>query len=376
MFRTQKNSHTNGMGNFFADLKKEYRDNQWLRLVVVTVLVYALMKYALSLFLPFLLGFLLVTWIRPFLARCSGGSKTGRSLLAVLALVGVASVPCILLFALYRAGMNCIGICMDHMGELREQCMNALHTCCGYLQKWSGTDSALIEARILRAAEGIGEQIGDEAIPTALTMSSGVVMKVGRFGVLWAVFFIFSVLLAKDYEEVLSYFRQYPWYHGLVQLYDKTVRMLLSYLKSQLIIMSVVGGICSIVFWLMGYPSPFFWGYLVGFLDMLPFIGAGITLLPLAVLELILGGAGKAAVLVLLYVVCYFVRQFMEPRLIGKRIGIHPLIMLVSVFAGVKLYGLPGILTGPLSYLLIRELAMLPGGKRNCAGKRMPAKKP
>jgi len=166
--------------------------------------------------------------------------------------------------------------------------------------------------------------------------------------------------------------------HGIIGWcnYDKTVRMLLSYLKSQLIIMSVVGGICSIVFWLMGYPSPFFWGYLVGFLDMLPFIGAGITLLPLAVLELILGGAGKAVVLVLLYVVCYFVRQFMEPRLIGKRIGIHPLIMLVSVFAGVKLYGLPGILTGPLSYLLIRELAMLPGGKRNCAGKRMPAKKP
>ncbi len=357
MSRTQKISHTNGMGNFFVDLKKEYSQNQWLRLVAVTGFVYVLMRYALSLFLPFLLGLLMVTWIRPFLAKCSGGNKTCRSLLAVFALLAVGSIPCILLFALYRAGVNCIGICMDHMGELREQCMSILHTCCGYLQKWSGTDSAVIEARVLHAAEGIGEQLSDEAIPTALTLSSDVVMKIGSFGVLWAVFFIFSILLAKDYEEVLDYFRQYAWYHRLVQLYDKTVRMLLSYLKSQLIIMSVVGGICSIAFWLMGYPSPFFWGYLVGFLDMLPFIGAGITLLPLAVFELILGGNGKAVILVLLYVVCYFVRQFMEPRLIGKRIGIHPLIMLVAVFVGVKLYGLLGILTGPLSYLLIRELA-------------------
>ncbi len=373
MIRKQKNSHTNGMGNFFADLKKEYRQNQWLRLVAVTAFVYVLMKYVLSLFLPFLLGLLMVTWLRPFLAKFSGSNKTCRSLLAVLALLIVASIPCILLFALYRAGVNCISICMDHMGELREQCIRILHTCCDYLQKWLGTDSAVIEERVLRTAQGIGEQISDEAIPAALTMSSDLVMKIGSFGVLWAVFFIFSILLAKDYEEVLDYFRQYTWYHRLVQIYDKTVRMLLSYLKSQLIIMSVIGGICSIAFWLMGYPSPFFWGYLVGFLDMLPFIGAGITLLPLAVFELILGGTGKAVVLVLLYVVCYFVRQFMEPRLIGKRIGIHPLVMLIAVFVGVKLYGLLGILTGPLSYLLIRELAK-PTTQKTVT--KMTAKKP
>ena len=94
----------------------------------------------------------------------------------------------------------------------------------------------------------------------------------------------------------------------------------------------------------------------MGFLDMLPFIGTGITLLPLALFELVMGRTILAVVFVLLYVVCYFVREFMEPRLIGQRIGIHPLIILMSVFLGVKLYGLLGIVTGPLSYLLVREL--------------------
>ena len=345
------------MGNFFDDLKTEYAQNQALRLVASAVFVYLLMKYGLPLFLPFLLGIVLVTWLRPFLSRLCRGNKLCRSLIMGAVLLALASIPCLLLFVLYRAGMNCISVCMDHMEEMKTQCAAILHTCCCYLQKWSGTDSAVIEDRIMRTAEGIGEQISDEAIPAALTVSSDVIVKIGSIGVLWAVLFIFSILLAKDYEEVLKQLRRYGWYRRIVQIYDKTVGMLLSYIKAQLIIMSVVGGICSITFWLMGYPIPFFWGYLVGFLDMLPFIGTGITLIPLAVFELVLGKFWKAVAAVILYVVCYFVRQFMEPRLIGKRIGIHPLIMLAAVFVGVKLYGLFGILTGPLSYLLIRELA-------------------
>ena len=147
------------------------------------------------------------------------------------------------------------------------------------------------------------------------------------------------------------------WFARVRELYDKTVRMVFSYIKAQLIIMSVIGGICSVVFWWAGSDMPFLWGYIVGFLDMLPFIGTGITLLPLAIFELVMGRSVLAVVFALLYVVCYFVREFMEPRLIGQRIGIHPLIILMSVFLGVKLYGLLGIVTGPLSYLLIRELS-------------------
>lgn len=345
------------MGNFFADFREEYGQNRVLRIIVITWIVYLLMKYALPIFFPFLLGGLLVTGVRFVLSRVCGHNKTCRSFLMGMILVLLAGVPGILLFALYRAGMSCISICMDHMGELEEKCIVILHTCCGYLEDLSGLDSRVIEARVIQTVEGIGEQIGDEAIPAALTLSSDVIAKIGYIGILWAVFFIFTILLAKDYEEIIKVFRKQTYARRLVKIYDKTVRMILSYGKAQLIIMSVVGGICSVFFWCMGYSIPFIWGYLVGFLDMLPFIGAGITLIPIAIFELIFGGMGKAIALIALYVVCYLVRQFMEPRLIGKKVGIHPLIILISVFVGVRLFGLIGIITGPLSFLLIKELS-------------------
>lgn len=133
--------------------------------------------------------------------------------------------------------------------------------------------------------------------------------------------------------------------------------MLGAYLKAQLIILSVIGGLCSLIFWWFGISMPFFWGYLAGFLDMLPFIGIGITLIPLAIYQLITGRMVWAIAFFILYIVCYFLRQFMEPRLIGKGIGIHPLLMIIAIYVGVRLFGISGILTGPIAYLLIRELS-------------------
>lgn len=345
------------MGNFFADLKEEWKKRRVLRVVLIAAVVYLLMKYALMLVLPFGLSVLFVHRIMPLVRRLSCGRRGVRSVLTALLLSVIGALPLVLILLLYRAAAGCVRACMSNFNVLRVQCGLFLYTCCCYLERPLGIDAVILEEKIMTAARSIGEQISDEAIPKVLVISGDVIKALAGVGILWAVFFIFSVLFAKDYDEIVARWREKHWFMRVRDLYDKTVRMIFSYMKAQLIIMSVIGGICSVVFWWAGYGMPFLWGYIVGFLDMLPFIGTGITLLPLALFELVMGRTALAIIFVLLYVVCYFVREFMEPRLIGQRVGIHPLIILMSVFLGVKLYGLVGIVAGPLSYLLIKELA-------------------
>lgn len=345
------------MGNFFEDLKQEWNKRRVLRVVLIAAAVYLLMKHVLMLVLPFCLSVLFVRWVMPLVRRLSGRRRSMKSTLTALLLSVIGALPIVLLLLLYRAAVSCVRACMSNFSILRMQCGVFLHTCCCYLERPLGIDAVLLEEKILTAARSIGEQISDEAIPKVLVISGDVISVFAAIGISWAVFFIFSVLLAKDYDEIAARWRGERWFARVRELYDKTVRMIFSYIKAQFIIMSVIGGICSVVFWWAGFGAPFLWGYMVGFLDMLPFIGTGITLLPLALFELVMGERVLAVVFALLYVVCYFVREFMEPRLIGQRIGIHPLIILMSVFLGVKLYGLSGIVTGPLSYLLIRELS-------------------
>lgn len=347
------------MGNFFEDLKEEWKKQRIFRLVLIALAVYLFMRCALTLVLPFGLSVLFVHRIMPLIRKLSGKRAGLRSVFAGLLLSLIGALPIVLLILLYRAAACCVRIWTDNYDILRVQCGVFLHTCCCYLENPLGIDALVLEDKIMMAARSVGEQISGDALPKMLVISGNVLGMLASVGIFWAVFFIFSVLLAKDYDAIVVRWRGQKWFLRVKELYDKTVKMILSYIKAQLIIMSVIGGICSVVFWWAGFSMPFLWGYIVGFLDMLPFIGTGIALFPVAVFQLIMGRTFLAVALVILYVVCYFVRQLMEPRLVGQQIGIHPLIILIAVFLGVRLYGLLGIITGPLSYLLIRELVRL-----------------
>lgn len=88
---------------------------------------------------------------------------------------------------------------------------------------------------------------------------------------------------------------------------------------------------------------------------MLPFIGTGIMLIPLAVFQLLYGNYGSAVLIVCLYGICVLLREFLEPRLIGSKVGILPVGILFAVFAGIRLFGIFGIIKGPVGLVVICE---------------------
>ena len=97
------------------------------------------------------------------------------------------------------------------------------------------------------------------------------------------------------------------------------------------------------------------WGLLAGLLDALPFIGTGVVLVPLGLQQLFLGNYVRAAVCLLVYVACIFIRELLEPKLIGKRVGVSPVAILVSIYAGIQLFGIWGIIGGPLGFVIIYQ---------------------
>ena len=76
----------------------------------------------------------------------------------------------------------------------------------------------------------------------------------------------------------------------------------------------------------------------------------------MAVWNVITGRLLRAAGCILLYIICMVLRDYLEPKIMGKNSGIHPILLLMTIYLGIRLYGIVGILTGPVSYLLIREI--------------------
>lgn len=58
----------------------------------------------------------------------------------------------------------------------------------------------------------------------------------------------------------------------------------------------------------------------------------------------------------LLYGGCALVREFLEPKLIGSKMGIYPVVILMAIYTGIKLYGLSGVILGPFSFLIMKEI--------------------
>ena len=129
-----------------------------------------------------------------------------------------------------------------------------------------------------------------------------------------------------------------------------------AYLKTQGIIMMLTAAICTVGFWLLGNPYYILAGVGIGILDALPVFGTGTVLIPWAVVMFFSGRWGRGIVLLALYLICYFLREILEAKLMGDRVGLSPLETLMSMYVGLELFGIVGFLLGPVGLLLIKDL--------------------
>lgn len=129
-----------------------------------------------------------------------------------------------------------------------------------------------------------------------------------------------------------------------------------TYLKAQLIIVATITTICVAGLFVTGQPHFLLLGVAIGICDALPFLGTGICFLPWALWRFFTGRYVTGIWFIVLYVVTSFTRQAMEPRLIGKKLGVPPLAVLVSIYVGVKVYSRGGFLLGPVSAFLIWQI--------------------
>jgi len=120
------------------------------------------------------------------------------------------------------------------------------------------------------------------------------------------------------------------------------------YAKAYLALMALTFGELFLGFVILRVRYAFFLALLVAVIDILPVLGVGTVLLPWSLFLFISGSTGRAVGMLILFGAMYAVRQFTEPRLVGRFMGLHPLITLAGAFAGYSLFGLWGMLLSPV----------------------------
>ncbi len=103
------------------------------------------------------------------------------------------------------------------------------------------------------------------------------------------------------------------------------------------------------VFALFQLPSAFLWGVIMGLLAFLPIVGIGMVFVPAAIFLFIQGRIGAGIFFIVFYAILSLsVEYIFKPKLVGTRLQMHPLLVFFSIVGGLKLFGLLGIIYGPL----------------------------
>lgn len=180
------------------------------------------------------------------------------------------------------------------------------------------------------------------------------------------IIFIFVTILAtyfmsSDKNAILKFLeKQIPsnWVRRTRGISNNVFSAMFGWLRAQLIIMTITFTELTIGLLIIGIENSLLLALIIAVIDILPVLGAGTVLVPWAIINLILGNTKLGLSLFLLYVIILFVRQLIEPKIVGQQIGVHPLLTLFGMYIGLKAFGVAGMILGPLTVVLLKHVIM------------------
>lgn len=332
-----------------------WKKNQLITLLAIIGVVYFFLQYITPLVSPILVAMLFVTMFGPRLKKIQEKLHVHRQIGVILLLLIFGVLILLLLCCLFTWIISSLPQWVKNLDGFWNSLLDSVGQLCDVGSRITGMDTEYLEEMLLKRIQEGMDYVENHALPGLLSGSLRYVKNIVAISGFLLIFTISTIFLAKDYDSIMNKMLNRQECHILLEIICGIIRYIATVVKANLLIMSLIGSICALVLTLLRIPSGVFWGILTGFLDALPFLGTGIVLVPLAVVQLI-GSNYLAGVLVLgLYVVCIFIRELLEPRLIGGKTGIPPLAVLTTVYAGIQLFGLIGILKGPLGFILVQQ---------------------
>ena len=337
------------MGDFYLG------KNRYIQVGLIILGTYLGMRYISPLVSPFLIAALLILYLYPKLRRVKERLHIKKRFLAAGLLLLLFVTAGFLLWLIGSGLIHQLQKGMLQLNMLTVLAEDMIHTICMKMEEGFGYDGTLLEAQVWDTLNRLWESIKSELLPGLMGESMAVVKNSASFIGFLGVLLISMVLIAKDYGIIGEKLLSCNGFEAIWEIGYQVVSYIRTFLKAQLMIMAMISTLCGLTLWISGVSGGFFLGILTGILDMLPFIGSGLTLFPLAIFLLLGGYYGKTLVCLLLYASCVLIREFMEPKLIGDRVGLWPVAILFAIYAGIKLFGIAGIVKGPISLVIICE---------------------
>lgn len=334
-----------------AEYKKDFLLNV-LYIASVFGIIVLISRYMLAYLFPFIIGVIVAFAVQKPARAMSLKLNIKKQICAVIFTI----VLCAVFFAVISAALwalgnklgSFIGMMPEYFANLQKALNNLKENIVGGMKNLGAgqksTFENLFSDMVNSALSGVTQFIS--------SFAASVIKNLPTFLVSSIVTLVASCYIAKDFDRlkkfaigILPPVKAKKLMDIKSVLFDNWAK----FIKGYAIICATTFAELSAAFLILGIKNPIIVAFVVALVDILPVLGVGTVLLPWAVLEFLSQNIRLGFGLLAAYAVIAVVRNFVEPKIIGNQMGINPIFTLVSMFLGLKIAGITGMVLFPLS---------------------------
>ena len=324
---------------------------------------YFVLRYLLGALLPFLLAWASAALLRPVTlgirkkTRMTERAAGFAALFLFLTLLSLAVG--LLLFAVLGQAGDLLSALLENADNLGKELISALESLLDAIPTPDNTDPAgwrqTLRDSLKQALTSLLSSL-TAALPSVIASTARSLPSIFLF---FTVYLISTFSLCTSYDKTMARLRSFlpdAIKSPLQKLKNQLKRFGFSYLRAALLLMLFTFVLLFLGFRLLGIPYALLLASLIAFIDLLPILGTGTVLIPWSIFCFLSHRFSSGIGLLLLFFVITVGKQILEPKIVGKSIGLSPLLTLTATYAGWHHFGYVGLILFPIASAVLLRL--------------------
>lgn len=319
-------------------------------------------RYLLPIFLPFLLAFVLALAAEPLVVILEKRLHLPRGLSS-----GIGVVVCLLLAVL--AVLSLCALLLKQLGnltrvlpDLESTALSGMDSLEGYLLSLAERTPPSVQPILTHGVEGVfsdGSMVLDRVVGKLLSLASGILSQIPDSALGFGTWVLASFMISAKLPQIRQYLAEKTprrWKEQYFPAMKRLKKNLLGWLLAQTKLMGITFLVLCGGFLLLRISYAPLWAFLISLVDALPVLGTGTVLIPWSLICFLQGDLVQGAGILGIYLVAVLLRSVLEPKFVGRQLGLDPLVTLLAMYAGYRLWGILGMLVSPLLAITATQL--------------------
>lgn len=336
-----------------------------LRLLGTGLLLWLGGTFLLPLCFPFLLGTALALGAEPLVKLMGEKLRLPRGISAGLGVLAVFLGLTVLLLLLLAFLVRELGMLAGVLPDLTETARSGITLLHSWLMDMADRTPQSVRPLLQQNVAGLfsgGTALLDKGFSWLLGLAGAILSRMPDSALTVGTALISGVMISARLPRIRKWIAlRFPRerLRPLLQTLQQMKTAVGGWLLAQLRLAGVTLMILLAGFLILRIPYGPLWAVGVALVDAFPVLGTGTVLLPWALISYLQGDRARAVGMAAIYLVISLTRSMLEPKLVGRHLGLDPLVTLIALYVGYKLWGLAGMILSPL--LAVTMVQLLPG---------------